>query len=207
MNDGVVFIVDDDASMRKALQRLLESAGFKAMAFSCGEEFLAIRLPEAPCCVVLDIRMPAMSGLEVQQNIGKLDAELPIIFLTGHGDIRTAVRAMQAGAVEFLPKPVIDEELLGAIAKALRRHEVVRQLRKGREDVARRVALLTRREREVMAGVACGMLNKQIGQQLGVTEKTVKVHRARVMDKMAVTSVAALVRLLERVESHPAEQP
>jgi FixJ family two-component response regulator len=207
MNDGFVFIVDDDASMRTALTRLLESAGFKPVAFSSGEEFLATQLPDVACCVVLDIRMPAMSGLEVQQNIAALDPELPIIFLTGHGDIRTAVHAMQAGAVEFLPKPVIDEELLAAIRKAIERHEAVRQMRKSREAVISRIASLTTREREVMEGVARGMLNKQIGQQLGVTEKTVKVHRARVMEKMGVVSVAELVRMLERVESRPPEHP
>ncbi len=199
MTTATVFIVDDDASMRTALTRLLRSADLKCQAFASAREFLEISLPDEPCCLVLDVRMPGMSGVELQQQLAKTAPELPIIFITGHGDIRMAVKAVQQGAVEFLPKPFEDRELLGVIRTALERHATSRQARRENDEVGRRIALLTRREREVMDGVLAGRLNKQIGLQLGIAEKTVKVHRARVMTKMGVSSVAELVRMVESV--------
>lgn len=200
MSDATIYIVDDDASMRKALARLLKSAGFKSVAFSSAEEFLQFTVPDSPCCVVLDVRMGGMSGLDLQREMERLNRELPIVFITGHGDMRMAVRAIQAGAIEFLPKPFQDDELLDAIQRALNRCAGIRLRNKTLDDVGRRIGSLSDREREVLEGVVGGMLNKQIGAQLGITEKTVKVHRAHVMEKMGVSSVAELVRLVAEFE-------
>ncbi len=200
MESATVFVVDDDASMRTALTRLLKSARFRAVAFASAEEFLKAPIPDEPCCLILDVRMSGMSGLDLQQRLAQRTPDLPIIFITGHGDIRMAVRAVQAGAVEFLPKPFKDHDLLAAIEKALSRHADARRTRRTIEELQRRVASLTPRERQVMDGVAAGLLNKQIGQRLGTTEKTIKVHRARVMEKMGVSSVADLVRIVAELE-------
>lgn len=200
MNNATVFIVDDDTSIRKSLARLLKSAGFKSVAFSSAEEFLQATVPDEPCCLVLDVRMGGISGLDLQREMARLNRELPIVFITGHGDMRMAVRAIRAGAIEFLPKPFQDKELLDAIQKALNHYLAVHRRSTTIQETSRRIALLTDRERQVMQGVVTGLLNKQIGAQLGIAEKTVKVHRAQVMEKMGVSSVAELVKAVVEFE-------
>ena len=194
-----VFLVDDDASVRKALTRLIKSAGYQVHAFASADEFLDYH-PDAdgPGCLVLEVRMPGLNGLDLQRKLHDANVPVPIIFITGHGDIPTSVKAMKAGAVDFLPKPVQDHELLRAIDHALARSKVEGAKRAEIAEILRRVETLTPREHEVMEFVATGMLNKQIAYQLGTVEKTIKVHRARVMEKMAVGSVAELVRIVER---------
>lgn len=199
MNVGTVVIVDDDALVGRAMKRLLNAAGFASLVFSTAEAFLEARLPDGPCCAVLDIRMPGMSGLELQRTLNDRYPQLPVVFLTGHGDIRMAVRAVQAGAMEFLTKPVQDAELLSVVRRALARHEHLKRTYEDRLVVQHRMELLTRREREVLAGVVSGLLNKQIGQQLGISEKTIKAHRARMLEKMRANSVPDLVRMVDRV--------
>jgi FixJ family two-component response regulator len=192
--------VDDDPSVRKALTRLISSAGHTVQAFPSARHFLDYWSggDERPACLVLDVRMPDLSGLDLQHKLQATNALLPIIFITGHGNVPMSVKAMKEGAVDFLPKPVQDKELLTAIEQALARarHEVGewREI----QDIKRRLDTLTPREREVMALVVRGLLNKQIASELGTVEKTVKVHRARVMEKMEVDSLAELVRLAER---------
>ncbi|MBI4522309.1 MAG: response regulator transcription factor [Deltaproteobacteria bacterium] len=195
-----VFLVVDDPSVRKALTRLIKSAGYQVEAFASAREFLDAR-PEAkdPTCLVLDVRMPGLSGIDLQRELLTAKAILPIIFITGHGDIPMSVKAMKAGAVDFLPKPVKDTELLRAIEQALARSAREIAEREELEDIQSRVDALTPRERQVMALVVTGMLNKQIAYDLGIVEKTIKVHRARVMEKMGAESLADLVRLAERV--------
>lgn len=196
-----VFLVDDDPSVRRALARLIKSAGYQVQTFGSAREFLD-RKPDAtePVCLVLDIRMPGLSGIDLQHELKLTNLVLPIIFITGHGDIPTTVKAMKAGAVDFLPKPVRDVDLLRAIEQALARARREGAERKELQDIQRRIDNLTAREREVMSLVIKGWLNKQIAVELGTVEKTIKVHRARVMDKMQVDSVAELVRLAERSE-------
>jgi FixJ family two-component response regulator len=197
---STVFLVDDDASVRKALARLVKSAGYTVQAFASARDFLDYwrACDEGPACLVLDVRMPDLSGLGLQHELQNANALLPIVFITGHGNIPMSVKAMKEGAVDFLPKPVQDKELLTAIEQALARarHEVGE--RREIQDIKRRLDTLTPREREVMALVVRGLLNKQIASELGTVEKTVKVHRARVMEKMEVDSLAELVRLAER---------
>jgi FixJ family two-component response regulator len=195
-----VFLVDDDASVRRALTRLIRSAGYEVQAFASARDFLDCwRLSEeSPGCLVLDVRMPGLSGLDLQRELQAANALLPIIFITGHGDIPMSVKAMKDGAVDFLPKPVRDKELLSAIKQALARADHDHAERLDVEDLQRRLGTLTPREREVMTLVVRGFLNKQIAFELGIVEKTVKVHRARVMEKMAVQSLAELVRIAER---------
>jgi FixJ family two-component response regulator len=199
----MVFIIDDDASVRKALSRLLRSAGHACETYPSAQAFLA-RVPHAgPCCVVLDFRMPGLDGLALQEALAAAGRDDPIIFITGHGDVPTCARAMKAGAVDFLPKPFRDEDLLTAIAKSL---DQSRHFCQAREETARIRTLvdrLTPREQEVLEGVIGGRLNKQIAAQLGTCEKTVKVHRGRVMRKMGVVSVAELVRLTEKIRIGP----
>ncbi len=190
-----VCVVDDDASVRKALSRLIRSAGFNVEAFSSAKDFLGRKTSDGYGCLVLDIQMPGMNGLDLKALLDRVEDSLPIIFITGHGDIPMGVRAMKTGAVDFLVKPFDDRELLDAIAVALSRDKAASQKR-GRDDKLRkRVETLTPREREVMALVVTGMLNKQIAAELGIAEGTVKAHRGRVMTKMGITSVAALVSL------------
>jgi FixJ family two-component response regulator len=195
-----VFLVDDDSSVRKALARLIRAAGYKIETFASAHEFFQSK-PETAgvACLVLDVRLPGLNGLELQKALQTANVTIPIIFITGHGDIPMSVQAMKAGAVDFLPKPVREEALLPAIEQALAR--AARQCAEADElvDVQRRVESLTPREREVMALVVSGMLNKQIAYELGTVEKTIKVHRSRVMDKMAVDSLAELVRLAEKI--------
>lgn len=200
MNDqGHVYLVDDEPSVRKALSRLLRSAGYEVTAFASAKEFMQRHLADAPGCLVLDVAMPEMSGLDLQQWLAGVRSPLPIIFITGNGDIPTSVRAMKGGAVDFLTKPVNDANLLQAIGIALQRERETRQVRTELDAIHQRLALLTPREREVLEHVVSGQLNKQIAGDLGTVEKTIKVHRARVMEKMGVQSLAELARLAERV--------
>jgi FixJ family two-component response regulator len=199
-----VFLVDDDASVRRALARLIKSAGHEVQTFASAREFLGTKAcGEEAACLVLDIRMPGLTGIDLQRELQTLNRNVPIVFITGHGDIPMSVQAMKAGAVDFLPKPVKDTVLLRAIEQALARAARDRAARNELEDIQRRVEKLTPREREVMILVVRGLLNKQIAFELGTVEKTIKVHRARVMEKMQVDSLAELVRLAEKV-GHPA---
>ena len=196
---AVVFVVDDDASVREALQRLVRSAGLKVEAFASAEEFLKRGRPDQPSCLLLDVRLPDLSGLDLQERMADANNEMPIVFITGHGDIRTTVRAMKAGAVEFLTKPLVEGDVLESIRAALARDRAFRDHYAETADVRARYASLTPREEEVMAWVVTGLLNKQIAGELGISEETVKVHRGQVMRKMEADSVAALVRMSERL--------
>jgi FixJ family two-component response regulator len=197
---ATVFLVDDDVAVRRALARLIRSAGHQVQTFGSAREFLEKR-PENTnsACLVLDVRMPGLSGIDLQGKLQAANALLPIIFITGHGDIPMSVKAMKAGAVDFLSKPVQAPDLLRAVDQALARSAWERTERAELEDIRRRVETLTPREHEVMALVVRGMLNKQIAFELGTVEKTIKVHRARVMEKMLVKSLADLVRIAERL--------
>lgn len=197
--DAIVFVVDDDESMRKALARLIGSVGLEVQTFSSPAAFLAHPRPDRPACVVLDLRMPGASGLAVQEELARAGVDLPILFLTGHADVSTSVRAMKAGAVDFLEKPLPDQALLDAIHRALGRARELRGARAERETLARRVATLTPREREVLALVVAGLSNKVVADRLGASEATIKVHRARVMEKMHADSLAHLVRMAQVV--------
>ena len=194
---AVVFVVDDDTSVRKSLTRLISEAGYQVQAFASPREFLARKPTAGPSCLVLDVRMPGITGLELQQTLARAVHEIPIIFITGHGDIPMSVKAMKAGAVDFLPKPFAAKDLLDAIRRAVAKDTRDLGAEARDDEIQARVRLLTPRESEVFALVVTGMLNKQIASQLGVGEKTVKVHRARVMEKMQAGSVAALVRLAD----------
>jgi FixJ family two-component response regulator len=199
-----VFVVDDDASIRRALTRLIKSAGYRVNTFASAREFLNNRPQvDGPACLVLDVRMPGLTGMDLQRELQSANQTIPIIFITGHGDIPMSVKAMKAGAVDFLPKPFKDTDLLRAIEQAVARSVHDRAERDELEDIQRRVDKLTPREREVMALVVGGLLNKQVALELGTVEKTVKVHRARVMAKMEVESLAELVRLAEKVGIPP----
>lgn len=193
-----VFLVDDDAAVLKGLSRLLRSAGLAVAAYSSPQEFLARHDANAPGCLVLDVAMPGLNGLELQQALVAQGHELAIVFLTGHGDIPMSVRAMKSGAVDFLTKPVKDHDLLRAVQVAIEKDCLQRQTRTEIDGIRERLATLTPRELEVMTHVIAGHLNKQSADSLGIVEKTIKVHRARVMNKMRVHSVAELVRLAER---------
>jgi RNA polymerase sigma factor (sigma-70 family) len=197
--EPMVFIVDDDTSVRKSLERLVRSVGLRAETFASAPEFLQRAAADGPSCLVLDLRMPGVSGLALQETLTKAGHRIPIIFITGYGDITASVRAMKAGAVDFLAKPFNDQDLLDAIQEAIARDRQARQERATLQDIQRCVDTLTPRERDVMALVVTGMLNKQIATALGTREKTVKVHRARVMQKMRVSSVVQLVLLAEKV--------
>src|SRR5262245_22734658 len=197
---ATVFLIDDDSSVRRALARLIKSAGYQVQAFDSARKFLeSMTDTTGPACLVLDVRMPGLSGLDLQRELQTANATLPIIFITGHGDIPMSVKAMKAGAVDFLPKPVHEKDLLLAIEQALARAVRDQAERDERESIQRRMQKLTRREAEVMGLVVRGMLNKQIAFKLGTGEKTIKTHRARVMKKMQVASLAELVRVAERV--------
>jgi FixJ family two-component response regulator len=193
-----VFIVDDDAAVLKSLSRLIRSAGLNAQAFGSPQEFLAHHDAHAPGCLVLDIEMPGLNGLELQAALAAKGGAIPIIFLTGHGDVPTSVQAMKRGALDFLTKPVQDDALLQAIHAAVEKDRGARLAGVELADIQARLASLTPREHEVMMHVIAGQLNKQTAADLGTVEKTVKVHRARVMEKMKVSSLAELVRLTER---------
>jgi FixJ family two-component response regulator len=193
----LVFVVDDDDSVRRALARLIRSAGYRVEVFESARAFLnGASLAACPACLVLDVQLPDLSGLELQRE---LDAMLPIIFVSGHGDIPMSVSAMKAGATDFLSKPVCDTALLRAIGQALERSAQMRESRRELEAIRHRLDRLTPREREVMALVVTGCLNKQVACELGTVEKTIKAHRARVMTKMEVASLAELVRIADKV--------
>jgi FixJ family two-component response regulator len=195
--DGMVFIIDDDAPVRRALGRLLRSVGYSFESFPSARAFLSRSQPSGPSCVILDYRMPELNGLELQGALAAAGRDESIFFITGHGDIPTCANAMKAGAIDFLPKPFRDEDLLDAIARSLKRSQVLWRERTERTKIQTLVDQLTPWEREVMELVVAGKLNKQIAAELGASEKTIKVHRGRVMQKMQVFSVAELVRLTE----------
>jgi FixJ family two-component response regulator len=193
-----VFIVDDDAAVLKSLTRLLRSARLNVMAFGSPQEFLERHDPRAPGCLVLDLAMPGLNGLELQAALTVKGSAIPIIFLTGHGNIPASVQAMKRGALDFLTKPVNDDDLLKAVQAAIEKDRLARIARAELEDIQARLDSLTPREREVLTHVVSGQLNKQTAADLGTVEKTIKVHRGRVMEKMKVHSVAELVHLAER---------
>jgi FixJ family two-component response regulator len=195
----VVFVVDDDASLREALSSLIRSAGLRVQTFGSAQEFLRLGRSHVPACLVLDIGLPGTSGLELQTELARLGDDIPIIFITGHGDIPMSVKAMKAGAVEFLPKPFRDEDLLEAIDQALHRARAGAEEATERAAVRGRYATLTEREREVMARIVKGLLNKQTAAELGITEITVKVHRRHIMQKMRARTLADLVRAAEKL--------
>ena len=198
MNGGRVFLIDDDAAVLTALSRLLREAGFDVEAYQSPSEFLLHDDVATPGCAVLDVALGDWNGLDVQTALAGKGDSRPIIFITGQGDIATSVQAMKAGAVDFLTKPVRDDELIAAVQRALERDRATREEEARLASVGERLASLTPREQEVLSSVVAGRLNKQIAAELGIAEKTVKVHRARVMAKMAVRSVAELVRLVQR---------
>jgi FixJ family two-component response regulator len=198
-----VFIVDDDRGMRQAIHDLVESVGLRAESFATGEEFLGARQIGRPSCLVLDVRLPQMSGLDFQRRLTETGMQIPIIFVTAHGDIPMSVRALKSGAVEFLTKPFRDQDLLDAIQQALERDGVAQKEQAEIHDVQGRYRALTVREQEVMTLVVSGMLNKQIASEIGAKEATVKVHRGNVMRKMQAASVADLVRMADKLRLPP----
>jgi FixJ family two-component response regulator len=200
-----VFVIDDDASVRKSLSRLLRSAGYGAETFPSAEEFLRREHFDGVGCILLDVKMPGLSGMDLQEVLNKADYHMPIVFITGHGNIPLSVRAMKKGAIDFLTKPFDDEDLLQALRAAIEKDRSARAVYAEVHEVRRRVELLTPREDEIFRYIVTGMLNKQIALELGIAEKTVKVHRGRVMEKLGVGSVAELVRLAEKAGMKPPE--
>jgi len=200
---SVVYVVDDDASVRKALNRLLRSAGYEAKTFASAPDFLNYSFPDIPGCMVLDIKMPTLSGLELQDLLSKKNISLPIVFITGHGTVPASVRAFKAGAMDFLQKPFDNQELLQAVSRGVKQNRRMRCEQKEMQTLKSRLETLTPREYEVFSHVVSGMLNKQIAFDLGISEKTIKVHRARVMEKMGAQSLADLVRFAEKLQIHP----
>jgi FixJ family two-component response regulator len=205
--DFEVFLVDDDPGVLKALSRLLQTAGYRTRAFSSPQRFLDEHDPAVPGCAVLDFAMPECDGLALQQQLAHRAIDRPIIFLTGHGNVPASVQAMQAGAIDFLLKPVKRHDLLRAVERAAHKDEVIRKQHAEQGNIAARLGMLTAREREVLTHVIAGRLNKQIAADLGTVEKTIKVHRSRMMVKMGVRTVAELVRLTEKVGLQPASTP
>ena len=197
MTQPMVFVVDDDASMRGAVSNLIRSVGFQVEAFTSAQEFLASTRPDTPCCLILDVRLPQVSGLDIQAELTKAQIHIPIIFVTGYGDVPMSVKAMKAGAVEFLTKPFRDQDLLDAVKVALERSRVSRTNEKAISELKTKFQTLTPREQQVMAWVTGGYLNKQIAAEIGVTEITVKVHRGNVMRKFGTKSLAELVKMAD----------
>jgi len=199
----IVFVVDDDASMRQALARLLQSVQLRVEVFASPQEFLQSERPNVPSCLVLDVRLPGLSGLDFQAELAKADVRIPIVFITGHGDIPMSVRAMKAGAVDFLAKPFRDQDLLDAVTAAVQRDQKRREHENAMTDLRAHFSSLTPREREIMALVASGLMSKQIAAEVGLSEITVKVHRSHLMKKMGARSVADLVRMAEALGVTP----
>jgi FixJ family two-component response regulator len=206
-SEAVIAVVDDDPSVRQGLQRLIRSAGWKAETFASAQEFLARPPTEAPSCLVLDLQLPDLSGLDLQKRMAEVGLETPIVFLTGHGNIPASVQAMKAGAVEFLTKPVDEQDLLRAIQEAIERDRRTRQQQADMRQLRDRYESLTPREQEVMRQVVSGLLNKQIAAELRITEDTVKFHRGHIMRKMRADSLAALVRMAETLGIGPPQRP
>lgn len=195
----IVFVVDDESAVGVSIKRLLHSVGLEARHFTSASEFLRAKRPDAPGCIVLDVRLPDLSGLDLQQELAKANVDLPVIFVTGHADIPMTVRAMKAGAVEFLTKPFREQELLEAVQRAISRHRQILDQRASMRVLQGRYELLTPREREVFPLVASGLLNKQVAAELNASEKTIKVHRGQLMQKMEAHSLSDLIRMAEQL--------
>jgi FixJ family two-component response regulator len=196
-NNSIVFVLDDDLSFRRSVERLVRLAGFKVQSFGSAREFLAAESPDVPACLVSDVRMPGLSGLDLQRELTQIGRHIPLIFITGHGDIPMSVRAMKAGAIDFLTKPFRDQDMLDAVSNALELDRARRTSDGELSVLVKRYESLTSREREVIALVTSGLMNKQIGWELGLSEITVKIHRGHVMEKMGVRTLAELVKAYE----------
>ena len=202
-NEPMVFVIDDDASVRQALSGLFRSIGLRVEVFPSTSDFLPAKVPDAPCCMVLDVRLPGVSGLDFQTALENAGIEIPIVFMTGHGDIPMTVRAMKAGAIEFLTKPFRDQDLVDAVQSAIKKDTERREKSKSLAGLRTAFASLTQREQQVIVLVVTGLMNKQIAAELGVSEITIKVHRGNVMRKMGARSLAELVRMVDALDLRP----